>query len=102
MEISHYKRIAPDLFDMVDISASGFDAEEYNLTPAAVQKHMHVRTPEGVVKTGVDAFAHIWSQIPKYNLAARIIKWPVIYSLAKIGYLIFATVRPLLPKKRRP
>jgi hypothetical protein len=101
MEISHYKRMAPNLFDMVDISAPGFNAGGYDLSAAAVQKHMHVRTPEGEIKIGVDAFAHIWSRLPKYKLAARIIKWPIIYSMAKIGYWIFATVRPLLPKKRR-
>lgn len=101
MEISHYKRMAPDLFDMVDISAPGFNAGGYQLSHTAVQKHMHLRTPEGEIKIGVDAFAYIWSLLPKYQLAARMIKWPVIYSLAKLCYVIFATVRPLLPKRRR-
>ncbi len=101
MEISHYKKIAPDLFDMIDISDPTFDASKYGLKNLDVQKNMHVLTPSGELKIGVDAFAHIWSRIEKYNLASKFIKVPVINELAKVGYKIFATVRPLLPKKSR-
>lgn len=100
-EISHYKRIAPDLFEIIDISGPAFDATRYRLTAEAVNKHMHVLTPEGETKKGVEAFAHIWSLIPKYRFASKVIKWPVIHGLAKIGYRIFADLRPLLPKKNR-
>jgi predicted DCC family thiol-disulfide oxidoreductase YuxK len=100
-EISHYKRIAPNLFDIVDISAANFDAGRYKLSAEAVNKHMHVLTPQGEIKIGVDAFAYIWSLLPKYKFAAVLIKLPIINSIAKIGYWAFAIVRPLLPKKRR-
>ncbi len=101
MEIAHYKRIAPELFDIVDISAEGFDAKKFGLTPEGVQKSMHLLTPTGELKMGVDAFAHIWSQIDKYHFAAKAIRWPIVYPLAKVGYRLFATIRPLLPKKAR-
>lgn len=99
-EISHYKRIAPELFDIVDISDASFDAAKFGLTAAAVDKHMHVETPDGEIKTGVDAFAHIWSRIPKYAWANKAIGLPGINSLAKVGYEVFAAVRPWLPKKK--
>ena len=100
-EISRYQRMAPDKFEIVDISAPGFNAADYSLTPEAVNKHMHLLTPEGDLKIGVDAFAHIWSQLPKYQWAAKLIKLPGIHQLAKVGYVIFASNRHLLPKRKK-
>lgn len=101
LEISHYKRIAPEAFDIVDISDKSFDAAKFGLTADAVNKHIHVQTPEGEMKIGVDAFAHIWSRIPKYAVANKLVKLPGVNSLAKVGYAGFATIRPWLPKKSR-
>ncbi len=100
-EIAHYKRIAPERFELIDISAAEFDASKYGLTVAAVQHHMHVLTPEGELRTGVEAFVHIWSRIEKYSFASRVIQLPLVHSLAKLGYSAFASIRPILPKKRR-
>lgn len=99
-EISHYKRMAPDLFEIVDISSDQFDATKFGLTADEVQKNMHLLTSEGELKIGVDAFAHIWSQIDKYKIAAKFIKLPVIHETAKVGYKLFTLVRPYLPKKK--
>lgn len=101
IEVAHYKRIAPQIFDIVDISAAGFDAAKFGLSPQKVQYHMHVLTPEGSILVGVDAFSHIWSRLDGYGFAAKVVKLPVIYPLAKIAYNIFAKYRHLLPKKSR-
>lgn len=99
MEISHYKKIAPESFEIIDISSPDFKANEFGLTPDAVNSKMHVRTPCGEIKVGVDAFTHIWDQIERYKLAAKLVRNPLVKPIAKIGYEIFAIVRPLLPKK---
>jgi len=99
-EISHYKRIAPTEFEIVDISAKSFNAAAFSLENDAVQKHLHVIDPEGKLHIGVDAFSHIWSKIPKYNWASTAINLPGVYSLANIGYWGFAVIRPYLPKKK--
>ena len=100
-EVSHYKRLAPNLFDIVDISSPQFDAQKFGLTTAAVNKHLHVITPDGTVLNGVDGFAHIWSRLPRYAFASRIIKVPLIHKAAQLGYVVFAEIRPWLPKKHR-
>lgn len=100
-EVSHYKRIAPAKFEMVDISDKNFNAAKFGLSPEAVNKKMHVISPDGNIHKGVDAFAQIWCQIPKYQFAAKAIKWPLIYQVANVGYWIFANSRPYLPKKNR-
>ena len=101
LEISHYKRLAPQAFELIDISQPAFAAEPHGLTREAVDRHMHAITPEGNVVRGVDAFAHIWSRIPTYAWASRWIKFPIIHALAVFGYAVFARVRPWLPKRRR-
>jgi predicted DCC family thiol-disulfide oxidoreductase YuxK len=99
-EISHYHRIAPEVFEMVDISRPDFLAQSHGLDAKAVNENLHVQTEKGEIKIGVDAFAHIWSKIPRYSFASRMIRWPGVYGLAKIGYWIFAKNRHLLPKKK--
>ena len=100
LEISHYKRIAPNDFEIVDISEASFDAEKFGLTADAVNKHIHVQTPTGEIIKGVDAFAHIWSRIPRYKWANKAIHWPVVNGAAKLGYEVFVVIRPWLPKKK--
>jgi len=99
-EISHYKRAAPHLFELVDISDTNFDANRYGFSPDAVNVDMHVLTQTGELKVGVDAFAHIWSRIPQLKYADRLIRLPVLYQAAKVSYRLFTILRPLLPKKK--
>jgi predicted DCC family thiol-disulfide oxidoreductase YuxK len=101
LEISHYARILPDVFELVDISSPTFSAGQYGLDPRAVNEHMHVATEAGEVRVGVDAFAYLWSKIPRYSVASRLIVLPGVYGLAKMGYSLFAKYRYLLPKKKR-
>lgn len=99
VEVSHYKRLAPQLFDIVDISNENFDAAKYNLSTKDVNENLHVLTPEGEMKIGVDAFAHIWSRLDRYKWASNLIKTPPIHYAAKLAYKGFTIVRPYLPKK---
>ena len=71
-EIMHYRRIAPEHFEMVDISAPEFDPTVFGLTPDAVQKEMHLFTAGGTLLKGVDAFTHIWDLIPRYRLLSKL------------------------------
>ena len=98
-EISHYKRIAPDHFEILDISDPSFDASSHGLTTEAVNKHLHVQTPAGEILKSVDAFSHIWNQIPRYRFAHKAVNLPIIKTLARVGYAGFVEVRPWLPKK---
>lgn len=100
-EISHYKRMAPELFEIVDISNPAFDAKKFGLTAEAVNAKMHVRTPEGDLKIGVEAFAHVWDRLERFRLASKLIRNPLIRPIAEVGYQAFAAVRPWLPKKNR-
>ena len=99
LEVSHYARLLPEAFEIVNIAAPDFNAALFGLRAEAVQRELHVLTPDGRVLTGVDSFAHIWDQIPSYRWAARWIRWWPINPFARVGYVIFARLRPYLPKK---
>lgn len=99
MEINHYQRIAPELFQLVDISDPRFSSQNFGLESRDVQFYMHVQTPDGKFLDGVEAFAHIWSRIPRYQWASRLILIAPVRWLAKPAYHLFAVVRPWLPKK---
>lgn len=100
-EISHYRRMAPELFEIVDISDPAFNAAQFGLTKDAVNHSMHVMSPQGEVQVGVAAFQQIWSQLDQYRWAAKVIGLPVVNPLARMGYRLFASVRPWLPKRHR-
>jgi predicted DCC family thiol-disulfide oxidoreductase YuxK len=99
-EISHYKRMAPELFDIINIADPSFKAATFGLTPEAVNKHMHVATKDGELLVGVRAFAHIWKQLKYYRWASGLILLPGVYQIACVGYEIFARNRHLLPKRK--
>ena len=101
LEIAHYKKVAPETFELVDISSTDFDATQYGLSKVAVNHHLHVITPSGEILKGVQAFAHIWSRMPRYRLASKIVRMPIVYQVALLAYEGFARIRHLLPKKSR-
>ncbi|MCB0327192.1 MAG: DUF393 domain-containing protein [Bdellovibrionales bacterium] len=100
-EIRHYKKIDDaSILSFVDISDPSFDASAYGLDSKRVHKLMHLRTPTGDIKIGVDAFIEIWKQFDRYKNLARFVSFPLIKFFAQIGYRVFAVLRPLLPKKK--
>lgn len=101
-EIDHYKsREGADRIRFVDITAPDFSAEKLGLDPYRVNKYLHVRDINGEWKTGVESFIHIWETLPGYRWLARFVKIKPINKLAQLGYELFATLRPYLPKKVR-
>lgn len=89
------------VFEFVDITDSRFDAQAEGLDPFEVHKVMHVRSQDGSILTAVDAFTYIWSMMPSYAWMARIAQKSFIKPFLKIGYVSFARIRPLLPKKKK-
>lgn len=102
-EMEHYRRIdVGRRLDLVDISGPGFDAAAWGLDPAAVQREMHVRLPDGELRVGVAAFVEVWKRLPGFERAARVAASPLLRPALAAGYWTFARlIRPALPKRRR-
>lgn len=101
-EIDHYrKQEGVEKLSFIDITAADFDAQKEGLDPRAVHKVMHVRGTDGRVKTGVDAFIEIWKILPRYRWASKLAQQSLVRPALDLGYQVFATVRPFLPRRKR-
>ncbi len=101
-EIKHYrKQSVGEKIQFIDITLPDFKAKNEGLDPSFVHRVMHVKTARGEIKTGVDAFIAIWEILPRYQWLARLSKRPVVHFILGQGYIIFAHLRPFLPRKSR-
>lgn len=99
-EINHYKKLkGSEKINFVDITLANFDAKAEGLDPVAVNKYLHVKTKDGKIVTGVASFLEVWKQLPAYTWLAKLVSFMPIRKVADLGYMIFAEIRPLLPKK---
>lgn len=98
-EIDTYKN-KTDQMSFIDISDENFNAKDYNVDEKQVNKIMHVQSNDGQWHLGVDAFLVMWKHTPGFSILAKFVKLPVIYTFAQIGYVIFAQIRPLLPRRK--
>ena len=89
------KRNSGGLIAFEDIAASGFSPEKYGLTIAQVVGAMHAIRPDGSVVKGIDVFAEVY-EVVGWTWLARPIRWRLTRPLAKLGYRIFAAIRPRL------
>jgi predicted DCC family thiol-disulfide oxidoreductase YuxK len=85
-EVGHYRRAAEAA--NLPISFHGIDAPEATacgLDRDAAARRFHV-VKEGRLLSGVDAFAALWSELPRWRWLARVVSWPVIRPLAALAY----------------
>ena len=102
-EIEHYlRKDHGGRLVATDISAPDFDPAPYQIPLADFMYQLHTIDQDGQVFTGVDSFRAIWQAFPSstvYGTMGRIIRLPVVNQLARIGYRLFARLRPYLPKR---
>lgn len=61
------------------------DLAEWGVTEDQATRLLHV-IHDGKLHVGWDAFIALWSQMPRYRLAAKIGGLPIIYQIASFGY----------------
>jgi predicted DCC family thiol-disulfide oxidoreductase YuxK len=104
-EIEHYlKKDHDEKLVAVNISSPDFDPMQYQISLADFMLQLHAIDQDGQVFKGVDSFWAIWQAFPTstiYGLMGHIIQLPVVNRFARIGYWLFARVRPYLPKRNQ-
>jgi predicted DCC family thiol-disulfide oxidoreductase YuxK len=101
-EIAHYRtKVAGDSVHFVDIADPSFDAAAHGLDAKSVHRRMHIKVGDEV-RVGVEAFIALWERIPAYRWLARLARTPGVHFLMAVGYRAYATVRPWLPRRKRP
>jgi predicted DCC family thiol-disulfide oxidoreductase YuxK len=61
---------------------------------------MHVRDENGKLNIGLDALITMWRPVPYFRWLAKITSLPGVYQLSKVGYAVFAVIRPYLPRRK--
>jgi len=93
-EIEHYKRVAPEgVFEWVDITVDTSAIKNLGITYADGLKLLHAQDLQGKLHVGVDAFLLIWQQLPRWQILATIVSFPIIRSIVTIAYQVFAAWR---------
>ena len=87
-----------ELIRFVDIAHPEFDARAEGLDPDGIHKRFHVKTKEGKIFEGVDAFQQIWIVLGIFRPLMLLTSNAITRPLFDIGYTIFAKIRPLLRK----
>ncbi len=101
-EINHYrKQSGSDQITFIDITSDSFSASNEGIDPYLAHLIMHAKKSDGTLLTKMDAFVAIWSLLPKYLWLYKLSQIRLIRFLMDIGYMIFATVRPYLPRKNK-
>ena len=95
------KRVTDGSLAFVDISPPSFDAVSFGVDPVQVNRNMHVRDEEsGRMLIGVETLVGMWECVPGFRLLAKFTRLPGIWQFSKIGYAVFAWIRPKLPKRK--
>ena len=87
----------------VDISDAEFDAQPYGISQGEFLYELHVIDRAGHVFRGVEAFRAIWRAFPSsttYRLLGEVLGLPVVNPLARLGYKVFARLRPQFPGRK--
>lgn len=89
-EIEHYQRLDGDIHPKLawrDINR--LDGEPASCDPAscgigadAMRRRLHVVDADGQLLVGVPAFARIWDHLPRYRWLARLVRLPLVRSVA--------------------
>lgn len=100
-EIDHYRHCAHGgpAIRFVDITAPAFDAASHGLDGLLVHIEMHVKEGDTVF-VGVDAFLAIWRRVPGHRWLLSLSRLPLADLFMRIGYAVFAYLRPWLPRKK--
>lgn len=98
VEIDHYAgQDGAEAIAFRDVSAPGADTGP-DLCADRAMARFHVRTPDGALLSGAEAFVAIWQTLPGWRWAARLAALPGAMTLLETGYRLFLPVRPTLSR----
>ena len=88
IEINHYKKNCNSI-EWSDINTNDDFMKETKKNKNQILRRIHVKNNDQIL-IGVDAFIFIWAKIKKYRFLSKLLKLPIIYQLAFIGYEFLA------------
>ena len=98
-EINLYKKENIKEIDWVDITNNSSAKIETSKNDEELLRRLHIKDGDKIIE-GAEAFLLVWKKIPKYNLLYSFFKFPIIFTIYKIGYEIIAYFLFLKNKKQ--
>jgi uncharacterized protein len=88
-ELEHYEQLSVEASCPIDferIGRIGTGLPDYGLCDADLRRRLYVRDRAGALCSGIDAFAALWAELPRYRWASRLLRMPGIHSLCGLLY----------------
>jgi len=98
-EINLYKKENIKEIDWVDITNNSNAEIETSKNDKELLRRLHVKDGNKIIG-GAEAFLLVWKKIPKYKSFYFFFKFPIIFTIFKIGYEIVAYFLYLKNKKQ--
>lgn len=76
--------------EWIDIHQNPQAVREVGADLEAVRETLHVKTADGQIARGADAFAALWSRTRGQRWLARLVRLPLLHGLAQLAYKAFA------------
>ena len=93
-EINYYKKIAPkNIFEWHDIASNPNVLKDIRVSQYDALMYLHAMDQKSNLKIGVDAFILIWDKLKYWKILSILVRIPIIYSIAKSMYKLFANYR---------
>ena len=88
-EMEHYERLStaescPIAFERLGPMSTGL--ADHGLSDADLRRRLYVRDRRGELRSGVDAFAALWGELPRYRRAALLVRLQIIHGLVDLLY----------------
>ncbi len=96
VEVSHYRRLAKDNVDFVDVSTEPNPSSELSQDQAMAR--FHIRDASGQLHSGAKAFVMLWTYLPGWRFLAPLSRVPGMTLLLELAYRLFLPVRPVLSR----
>jgi predicted DCC family thiol-disulfide oxidoreductase YuxK len=87
--------------EWVDVHQAPERAAEVDAGLEEVREKLHVRRADGTVAVGAEAFGHLWSATSGQTWMGRLVRLPVLSTLARWGYNGFARLLYLWNRAKR-
>ena len=88
-EINLYKKENVKDIDWIDITNNSKAEQETSKNDKELLRRLHIKDDNKVVE-GAEAFLYVWKKIPKYKFLYNFFKLPIIFTIFKYGYEMFA------------
>ncbi|SEL04484.1 thiol-disulfide oxidoreductase DCC family protein [Nitrosovibrio tenuis] len=76
--------------EWIDVHTHPQAVKEVGSPLEQVRERLHVKTADGKIDIGADAFTYLWSKTPSQRWLAKLLRLPIFKQLIRLAYNIFA------------